>query len=173
MFQHQQTHLGTLDERCAHQADVEFPFFEHLEDPDGRGFPQDKLYTRMLGSEGIDQLLQQPIDGGPFKANSQATTGSLCRALCHQADLSCVKKHALGLGQYRQACGRDGHAAWPTLEQPYTKFGFQFLDRDRQRGLCHVQAFGRAAKVQCFGEFDKVTQAAEIHRRSRVQVIFK
>jgi hypothetical protein len=107
-------------------------------------FAQFQPQTGVAGLECLQHLRQAPVQHGAHKPNSQVA----------------------GLAQVHIAHMLQGlvlHRFAVAQKKPCTHGGLQLLDGHAQRRLRHAQALGGTAKVQLFGQGQKITKVAQLH----------
>ena len=152
-----------VQQRRAHQSDVQPVVFQLLQDGYRGRLVQHQLHAGILAVESRHHLLQHAVGRGADKADLQSADGALERAARDGAELGAVEQQLARFDQHRAAGGRQRHALCAAFEQLGAELRLQLLDGNRQRRLRHVQPFSRAAEVQGFGKDDEVTDPAQVH----------
>ena len=137
---------------AAHQA-FELNGGDHL--------AQVEFHVGKLLARGAEQTREHGMGGGRGESDDDRAEvpfgyplDGLGGALGELQDAPCI-------GQEGDAGGGEGDRPGRAVDELDAEFALELLDLAAQRGLGHVEAFGRATEVQFFGDGDEAGQPGE------------
>jgi hypothetical protein len=126
-------------------------------------FAQFQPQTGVAGLECLQHLRQAPVQHGAHKPNSQVAGLAQVHIAHMLQGLVRLGQQCAGLWNQRLTRSRELHRFAVAQKKPCTHGGLQLLDGHAQRRLRHAQALGGTAKVQLFGQGQKITKVAQLH----------
>jgi hypothetical protein len=130
----------------------------------GGGLVQRHLHLRVVGHEAAQRVGQERIRGQADEADRQGTRLPLRRIVRAALEQLGTCEHGSRIVQRLLAFARDRDAARAALEQRHAQLGLELLDRQAHRWLRQVQARGRAAEMQLFGDGHQAAEMTHFHR---------